>query len=335
MLALQYSRFGEPTDVIAPVEIAEPKAGPADVVLRMVRSPIHNHDLATIRGVYGYKPELPAVGGSEMLGVVDAIGSDVRGVASGARVATFAPGTWLERVVAAPGSLVPIPDAIDDDRACQLLAMPLSALVLFDDLHVEAGAWVVQNAANGAVGRVFLQVAQSHGVNVVNLVRRESAAAELRRYGARHVVVTADEGWQRAVRDIVGDGSIARIIDSVGGPQTTDLQALLGGRGELIIFGGLERQAVASRPRTDDLARTGRARILDECLATAGPPGGARRSNGTDLSDGACRLAAATGRRNVRLERRPSGARGCRNARPLGKDSVTREHLSASGGSAG
>lgn len=55
---------------------------------------------------------------------------------------------------------VPVPDGIPDETAAQLLAMPLSAIALFDDLHVAAGDWMAQNAANGAVGRTLTAVAR-------------------------------------------------------------------------------------------------------------------------------------------------------------------------------
>lgn len=48
-----------------------------------------NHDLWTIRGQYGYKPQLPAVGGTEVAGVIDAIGEGVERVKVGQRYAQF------------------------------------------------------------------------------------------------------------------------------------------------------------------------------------------------------------------------------------------------------
>ena len=228
MIALQYARFGDPADVVAPVDIPVPEPGVGQSVLRMVRAPIHNHDLATIRGVYGYKPKLPATGGSECLATI-----------SGKRFACMAPGAWANEVIANSDSLVPIPDAIDDDRACQLLAMPLSTVVLFDQLHTKPGMWIAQTAANGAVGKLLMLLAQKHGVNIVNFVRRDSAAEELRGYGAQHVVVTAHDGWQHRARTLTGGEGFARIVDSVAGPESLELQRLLAQFGELVVFGGL------------------------------------------------------------------------------------------------
>ena len=64
----------------------------------MVLSPIHNHDLWTVRGNYGYKPELPgAIGGSEALGIVEAVGEGVDEALIGKRVtAAGFHGAWAE-----------------------------------------------------------------------------------------------------------------------------------------------------------------------------------------------------------------------------------------------
>jgi len=237
MIALQHARFGEPVEVIEVAEILAPQPREGQVVLRLVRSPIHNHDLATIRGTYGYKPGLPAIAGSEVLGTLE-----------GKRVAAVTHGAWAEEVVAHAASLVPIPDAIDDDRACQLVAMPLSAVVLVEELRVAPGMWIAQNAAGGAVGRIVMQLAQRAGARVVNFVRREAAAEELRGYGAEHVVVTEREGWQAQARELTGGEGFARIVDSVAGPGSLDLQRLLAHDGELVIFGGLSGAAIKLDP---------------------------------------------------------------------------------------
>lgn len=236
MRALQYSRFGEPVEVVAAATVDDPKPGVEEVLVRVALSPIHNHDLATIRGIYGVKPSLPAIGGSELLGHVD-----------GKRVAVLARGAWAEYAVAHPNGLVPIPDGIPDEIAAQLLAMPLSAIALFDDLHVSKGDWIVQNAANGAVGRTLAAVAQKTGVNVVNLVRRGAAADEMRSFGARHVVVQ-DGDWVARVREVSGGAPIARAVDSICDQNSLELNRLLAPDGEHVVFGALAKRPLCVNP---------------------------------------------------------------------------------------
>jgi NADPH2:quinone reductase len=129
--------FGNPAEVVAPAERPLPEPGAGEARVRMTLSPIHNHDLAIVRGVYGYRPSLPAVPGTEAVGVVDGLGDGVQGLRIGQRVATASTnGVWAEHFIATAAKLVPVPDALPDEAACQLLAMPLSALML-----LEACAW--------------------------------------------------------------------------------------------------------------------------------------------------------------------------------------------------
>ncbi len=249
MLGLTHTTFGEPTDVIAASQLPMPEPGEGEVRLKMLRSPIHNHDLATIRGVYGYKPKLPATGGTELLGIVEKLGPGVSAPAVGTRVAYMTRhAAWAEYVIAQAAACVPVPDAISDDIGAQLLAMPLSAVVMFVELHVKPGDWIAQNAAGGADGRISMSVAQQNDVNIVNLVRRESSAQELRGYGAKHVIVTEGEGWQEQARALTGGKGFSRILDSVAGPGTLDLQRLLAPQGEIVIFGGLSGAPVKLDP---------------------------------------------------------------------------------------
>ncbi|PTT35108.1 alcohol dehydrogenase, partial [Stenotrophomonas sp. HMWF022] len=184
MRAAQYSTFGNPADVLAVADAALPEPGPGEVRIRTVLASIHNHDLLTVRGLYGYKPTLPATGGSEALGVIDALGEGVDGLQIGQRVAAASVhGTWAEAFIAPARMVIPMPESIPDEMAAQLIAMPLSALMLLEFLHVEPGQWVVQNTANGAVGKSLAMLATARGVHVANLVRNAEAVAQLQALG--------------------------------------------------------------------------------------------------------------------------------------------------------
>lgn len=238
MRSVTYAEFGVPENVLALIDSPLPLPGAGQVRIRTILAPIHNHDLWTIRGQYGYKPTLPAVAGTEAVGVVDAVGDRVEGVALGQRVAVAsAQGTWAEYFLAAAEGLVPVPDAIGDEMAAQLIAMPFSAISLLDLLLVAPGDWIIQNAANGAVGKTLAMLAKARGVQVVNLVRRDAGVDELAAVGIGNVVSTAGDGWQDRVRALVGDAPIRAAVDSVGGAASGELLALLGEHGLFMCFG--------------------------------------------------------------------------------------------------
>ncbi|WP_440709936.1 zinc-binding dehydrogenase [Herbiconiux sp. YIM B11900] len=240
MRALTHATFGEATDVLEVTDRPLPEPGPGEVRVRTVLSPIHNHDLWTIRGTYGFKPTLPAASGTEAVGVVDALGEGVDSLRVGQRVVTGGTfGVWAEYFVAQAAGLIPVPDGIDDETAAQLVAMPFSALSLLDHLDVPPGGWIVQNTANGAVGRLVAQFAAHRGVRVLGLVRRDAGVDELAAIGIHDVVSTEKDGWQDAAAAVLQGASPLAAVDSVGGSASADLLGLLGEGGTLWSFGAM------------------------------------------------------------------------------------------------
>ncbi|HEU4336237.1 MAG TPA: zinc-binding dehydrogenase [Nocardioides sp.] len=240
MRALVQPRFGDPAEVLSVEEVPDPEPGPGQALVRVLLSPIHNHDLWTVRGSYGFKPEMPARAGTEAVGVVEALGEGVDGLEVGQRVATGGSfGAWAELLVAPAAGLVPVPDGMSDEAASQLVSMPFSAIALLDFLDVSEGDWIVQNAANGAVGRLVAQLAEARGVRVLGLVRRADGVAELAEQGIERVVATDDDGWRERVHEIVGDAPIVAGVDSVGGSSAGDVVSLLAEDGVLVVFGAM------------------------------------------------------------------------------------------------
>jgi len=86
MRSATYNDFGKPAEVLSLNDRPTPEPGTNEVRIKTILSPIHNHDLITIQGNYGNKPELPAIGGSEAVGTIDALGQDVDSLKVGQRV---------------------------------------------------------------------------------------------------------------------------------------------------------------------------------------------------------------------------------------------------------
>jgi len=249
MRSATYNTFGKPTEVLSLGDspVPEPKAG--EVRVKTILASIHNHDLLTIRGQYGFKPELPAIGGSEAVGIVDAIGDDVKNVKVGQRVAAASvQATWAEYFVAAEDMVFAVPDDLEDEIAAQLIAMPLSALMVIEFLELKSGQWVIHNAANGAVGTSLAMLAAARGINTINVVRSADAVAELEALGIKNNINSSDEDWKDQVRQIIGDDKISGAIDSVGGKSSNDLLSLLGHGGTLASFGIMSGQPMALDP---------------------------------------------------------------------------------------
>jgi NADPH2:quinone reductase len=240
MRSLIHDSFGEPEDVLRLTEEDVPEPSEGQVRIRVVLSPVHNHDIWTIRGTYGFVPDLPAHAGTEVLGTVDALGPDVSGLVLGQRVVSGTSfGTWSEYVLIDAAGAIPVPDQLSDDSAAQLVSMPFSAISLLDFLDLHEGDWLIQNSANGAVGRILAQLAKARGIHVIGLVRRDDAVAQLASEGITDVLSTEEPDWQGKVLEITGGIPISVGLDSVGGQSTADLVSVLGEGSTLVCFGAM------------------------------------------------------------------------------------------------
>ncbi|WP_413520213.1 zinc-binding dehydrogenase [Psychrobacter glacincola] len=249
MYSATYDHFGKPAEVLSLGDRPTPEPKADEVRVKTILASIHNHDLLTIRGQYGFKPEMPAIGGSEAVGIIDAVGDDVTDLKVGQRVAAASvQATWAEYFVASKDMVFPVPDSLDDEMAAQLVAMPLSALMLIEFLEMKSGQWIIHNAANGAVGKSLAMLAAARGVKTINLVRSADSIDELEVLDIKNNINTSDDNWKEQVKLIIGNDKISAAVDSVGGEASGDLLSLLGHGGVFAVFGAMSGKPMMLNP---------------------------------------------------------------------------------------
>jgi NADPH:quinone reductase-like Zn-dependent oxidoreductase len=239
MKQMQFSRFGDPADVAEIIEVEDPgPPGPGRVNVRVLASPINPADLLNMEGRYGAeKPKLPQTQGAEGVGRVVAVGDGVENVKVGDLVTPPARGLWREMVQGSAKGLVALPAEADIIQLSMLRANPATAwLMLKDYVTLEPGDWVIQNAANSAVGRHVIRLAHSQGWKTVNVVRRDSLIDELRALGADAVLVDGEDLDSR-VAEATG-GKLPRLaIDAVGGSAVQRLARSTADHATLVNYG--------------------------------------------------------------------------------------------------
>ncbi|MCW1887108.1 2-enoyl thioester reductase domain-containing protein [Luteolibacter flavescens] len=240
MQALRFHEFGKPQDVLKLEPLELPPLAEGEVRLKILAAPVNPADLNFIEGTYGVKPELPAVPGIEGCGeVIESRSSDLR-IGDRAIMLRRA-GSWATHVQLPADHLFKIPADLDPLQAAMLKVNPATAWRLLTGTGTPAsGSWIVQNAANSAVGRCVIAVARELGIRTINLVRRPELIDELQALGA-DLVVTDDDAGMDAVKS-AGAGKPALAFNCVGGESALRLMNLLAPGGIHITYGAMARR---------------------------------------------------------------------------------------------
>ncbi|AWM40460.1 Alcohol dehydrogenase [Gemmata obscuriglobus] len=253
MKRVVFDRVGPPAEVLRledDVPAPQPKWG--EVLVRMLASPVNPSDLMYIGGKYGLKPNLPATPGFEGVGVVEATGGGVLGwLRKGKRVAVIndGRGTWAEYTVTKARQVIPVPDGMSDEQAASFFVNPATALAMTQDvLKVPKGAWLLQSAAGGELGKMVVRLGHKFAFRTINVVRRREQVDELKKLGADHVVVESDGPVPEQVRKLVPDG-VRYALDPVGGETGSQIIAALSHGGRCLLYGSLTDQPVSAHPR--------------------------------------------------------------------------------------
>ncbi|MGC9452027.1 MAG: MDR family NADPH-dependent oxidoreductase [Oceanipulchritudo sp.] len=242
--ALVYESTGKPAEVLGLVEREVTEPGPGEVLLRILAAPVHPSDFGMILGKYGRLKSLPAVGGREGVAEVVRTGKEVEDLAVGDRVSVPADiGSWQTLAVAPAADLFPLPGDIPLEMAAMATINPPTAWRLLRDSGLQEGDWVVQNAANSAVGLHVIEMARHLGLKTLNVVRREELLEPLKERGG-DVVVLEDSGYEKKVGEFTGGAPVKLALNSVGGESAIRLIRALDAEGLHITFGAMQFEPV-------------------------------------------------------------------------------------------
>ncbi len=242
---LRYHSTGRPADVLTLETESAPDPAVGEVRLTVLAAPVNPADINQIEGKYGKQPSLPATPGAEGVARVESAGPGGSTLSPGDLV-LLPPGagSWRESLTTAAQDLVRIPADLDILQAAMLRVNPPTALLMltqYTDLN--AGDWVLQNAANSGVGRCVIQIAKARGLHSLCVVRRPELIPELEALGADAVILDRREDMA-SIRERTGGAKVRLALNAVGGDSATGLAAALAPGGTLVTYGAMSKQAL-------------------------------------------------------------------------------------------
>jgi NADPH:quinone reductase-like Zn-dependent oxidoreductase len=245
--SVRFHEFGGP-EVLKIENVVVPDPGPKEVRLRIKAIGLNRSEVLTRSGRAATKATLPAQLGLEAAGAIEALGSDVDGLAVGDRVAVIpgetGRGYYGEVALAPARTLVKVPHNQSwQDAAATWMAFGTAWTGLIEIARLSAGRTVLITAASSSTGLAAIQIARKVGATPIALTRTSAKAAALFEAGAAQVIATEEQDLVAEVARLTGGKGANVVFDAVGGPTFEKLTEATATGGLLIAYGRLSPEA--------------------------------------------------------------------------------------------
>lgn len=233
---------------------AVPEPGRGEVRVRIAMAGVNYIDVYMRSGQYAksqtYQTPLPMLLGMEASGIVDAVGAEVAGIATGDRVAyCLSRGSYAEYAVVPAAKLVPVPDGVSWEVATALQLQGSTAHYLSHSLFpLQPGQTCLVHAGAGGVGQLLIQLAKARGARVLTTVGNEDKAKIAAACGADHTILYRAVDFQPAVRALTDGLGVDVVYDSVGKDTVHQSIRCLRRRGTCVMFGASSGQVEGIAP---------------------------------------------------------------------------------------
>lgn len=237
MKAIQVKQVGGP-EVMELVDLPVPEPKANEAVVKMAASGVNFIDVYFREG--RYKASLPFIPGQEGAGEVVSVGTDVKSVKTGDRVAwTATLGCYAEYTAVAADRVVPIPAGVSDQQAAATMLQGMTAhYLLYDTFPLKSGQTALVHAAAGGVGLLLVQMARHIGAHVIATVSTEEKAKLAREAGADEVILYTQHDFEAETKRLTAGKGVDVVYDSVGKTTFEKGLNLLRPRGMMVLFGG-------------------------------------------------------------------------------------------------
>ena len=238
MRAVLCRDYGPPESLVVE-DVAPLEPGPGEAVVSVKAAGVNFPDVLIIQNKYQFKPPLPFSPGSEMAGVVKAIGSGVTHVKPGdAVMGVTTYGAFAEEVTTDARRLLPVPPGMDFVTASAfILTYATSDHALRDRGQLKAGETLLVLGAAGGVGVAAIEIGKALGARVIACASSDEKLAVCRAHGADDTINYATEDLREQIKALTGGKGADVVYDPVGGSYTELALRSIAWRGRLLVVG--------------------------------------------------------------------------------------------------
>lgn len=218
MKAIVCNNFGNP-DTLTFQEIKNPTPKEGEILISVKACSVNFPDTLIIQGKYQFKPQFPFSPGSDVAGVIEKIGDNVKHFKVGDEVVGFIPfGGFAEKAIVKATDCFPKPNGMSMVNASAfLLAYGTSYHALKDRANLKEGETILILGASGGVGLTALELAKLMGAKVIAAASSKEKLELCKKFGADEVINYTNESLKDRVKELTNGKGVDVIYDPVGG----------------------------------------------------------------------------------------------------------------------
>lgn len=216
----------------------DPKAEPGEVVIDVEAGALNFPDLLMIQGLYQDRPGLPFVVGSELSGVVSAVGAGVTRYEPGDRVVSACGRTLAERVAVKATLVLPAPRNLDFAEAAGICVTYSTTMhALKQRAGLKPGETLLVLGAAGGVGTTAVELGRHMGAIVIAAAGTDAKLELARSLGAEHLVNYSTQDLRDRIREITAGKGVDVVYDPVGGALAEQSLRSMAWKGRYLVIG--------------------------------------------------------------------------------------------------
>ena len=251
MKAIVVREFG-PAEVMTLEDVPAPSPGPGQVLLGVKAVGVNPVETYIRSGTYARKPSLPYTPGTDVAGIVEALGAGVTRVTKGDRV--YANGTaeghggYCEATICDQSQVHPLPDRISFAQGAAI-GVPYATAwrALFFRAQARPGETVLIHGASGGVGIAATQLARAQGLRVIGTAGSDKGIALVREQGAHEALNHGQADYMSQIMPLTagrGVDVILEMLANVNLDRDLDVLAL---HGRVMVVGNRGRVEIDPR----------------------------------------------------------------------------------------
>ncbi|XP_021564228.1 quinone oxidoreductase isoform X2 [Carlito syrichta] len=211
MRAVRVFEFGGPEVLKLQSDVTVPIPKDHQVLIRVHACGVNPVETYIRSGTYSRKPALPYTPGSDVAGVVEAIGDGASAVKTGDRVFTTSTlsGGYAEYALAADHTVYKLPDELDFQQGAAIGIPYFTAFrALIHSARAKAGESVLVHGASGGVGLAACQIARAYGLRVLGTAGTEEGRKVVLQNGAHEVFNHREVNYIDKIKVVGNRGTI-------------------------------------------------------------------------------------------------------------------------------